>query len=168
MICVKFQKLFLCLAILGALYSSNIFSAPEEQPESVRHGLGLAAGGTAGVGLAYRVFFPRGIGLQTTFGAFGTSRYVDMFGGVQLMYKFYTPSPSLSFYGLIGSGLLLESLKGFVMIPGIGAGLEWNIVKGLTAAFEIALAPYVPINKPPTMLGYIPLPFPGLALIYYF
>lgn len=162
-----FRNLVLSLIIVFAS-SFCAFSENYELGYATGHGLGVAAGGTSAVGIAYRTFFSNGVGIQSTFGAFGTSRYFDMFGGFQLMYKFHRSSPRLSYYALIGTGAILESFRHLVLVPGIGVGLEFNIVKGLTAALEIALAPYLPIAAPPTILGYLPLPFPGFALIYYF
>lgn len=155
--------------LLAFLMGSFAFSANEESPHTSQHGVGFAAGGTSAVGVAYRGFFANGFGLQTTLGAFGTSRYFDMFGGLQVMYKFHRSSSSiLSYYVLAGSGVILESLAHWTLIPGAGVGMEIAIYKGLTAALDISLAPYVPIGRSPTILGYIPLPLPGLAVVYYF
>lgn len=134
------------------------------------HALGIAAGGTSGLGIAYRAFFNIGIGYQFTLGAFGTSRYFDIFGGAQMFLRFYEPSPNFRFYGLMGSCFILETFpKHFTIIPGLGVGLEYRIFKGLVAAFDLSLAPFVPIGRPKNpILGYIPLPIPGISIAYYF
>lgn len=133
------------------------------------HGIGLAAGGTSGVGVAYRGWWPSNFGLRSTVGAFGTSRYFDMFGGMELLYNFHVTKGGHRWYALVGSGFVVESFRSVTLTPGVGVGIEFLLWKKLAISIGISFAPYVGVARPPNpILGYWPLPFPGIAIIYNF
>ncbi len=140
--------------------------AEEAKIHATGHGIGLAGGATSGFGIAYRTFYENGLGFQATLGAFGTSKYFDMFSGVQMLYTFHQSSPNLRFYVLVGVGSVLQSFSELNLVPGMGIGTEFNLYKNLAMAFDISLAPMISIRKK-SPLDYIPLPFPGLAIVYY-
>lgn len=157
------------IIIMFTITLSCTTSAQEERKtsRSMVHGIGLAAGGTSGVGISYRGWWPSNFGLRSTLGAFGTSRYFDMFGGMELLYNFHVIEDGYRSYILVGSGFIVESWQALTLIPGLGAGIEFLLWKKLTISIGISLAPYVGIARPPNpILGYWPLPFPAIAMIY--
>lgn len=130
------------------------------------HSIAISIGGPAIAGIGYRKFFDNRLGLQSSFLAFPSGNKVGVFFANHMFYTLNNNPKNIRFYALIGSTVLIENLKFLIIIPGIGAGVEFSLKKNLFLSFELAAAPIINLNKEQD-LGYIPLPIPGLVLSYY-
>jgi hypothetical protein len=154
------------MCFLAAINGSK--SQASENPSiSSGQGVGLAIGGLSLGGISYRQFFRSCLGFQATIGGFPASDYFDTFAGIFLTYKVYE-KPSLGrLYILLGTGAILESRLDLSVAPGAGIGFEFFLRENLVLDVNLSIAPIIHVNHAQHLLGYIPIPLPGLALMYY-
>ncbi len=141
--------------------------ASEDPGLSTGQGIGLAIGGLSLGGISYRQFFRNSLGFQVTIGGLPASKYFDTLAGMFLYYKIYEKPSVGRLYLLLGTGAIFESNRNITLIPGTGIGFELALRKNLLLDFNLGIAPFIHANHPQHMLGYLPIPLPGMALIYY-
>ena len=132
------------------------------------HGIGLAVGGLSLAGISYRQFFRNCLGFQATVGGFPASDYFDTFASMFLTYKIYEKPSLVRLYFLLGTGAILESNFNLSLNPGVGIGIEYFVRENFVLDFNLGATPIIHVNHKQHLLGYIPIPLPGLALMYYF
>lgn len=160
-----------CILILAAIFSLPINSQAIEINDGPKfssgHGIGLAIGGPAILGVSYRKFFDNRIGIQTSFLAFPYGRQFDIISGAHLSFTFSENPKMPRLYALVGATVIFESTSQAILIPGVGAGGEFMFKGNFALAVECLVAPAINIGHQQHKLGYIPFPFVGFVLTYY-
>ncbi|OPZ23779.1 MAG: hypothetical protein BWZ03_00392 [bacterium ADurb.BinA186] len=85
-----------------------------------------------------------------------------------LTYRIYEKPSLVRLYLMLGTGAILESNLNLSLNPGAGIGFEYFVRENFVLDFNLGLAPIIHVNHAQHMLGYIPWPLPGTAIIYYF
>lgn len=161
------------LAILSIIFFIAIINvsksyASDKLGHSTAQGIGLAVGGLSIGGISYRQFFKNCLGFQATVGSFPVSGNFDTFAGMFITYKIYEKPSLFRLYLLMGTGALFESNLNVSLAPGAGIGIEYFARENFVLDFNLGAAPILHVNHEQHLLGYIPIPLPGVALIYYF